>query len=103
MERVNEQSTAYLTCTFRDKAGQTQQPTAITYRVDDVFSGAQVVGDTIVIPGASIEITLPPAANAILGTLGNERRRVTVTATYGEADAVRAEHIYEVVNLGAVA
>lgn len=105
MDQVNERSTAYVTCTFKDKSGASQQPTAITYTVHDVYSGAALVEASSVTPEATVEITLPPSANAILNTQGtNDRRRLTVIATYGagESDAVRAEHIYEVVNLGVV-
>ena len=46
MERVNEQSTAYLTVSFRDKAGALATPAAISYRVDDEATRTQIRGDT---------------------------------------------------------
>ena len=104
MEQVNERSTAYLTVTFKDKAGAAQQPTAASYRIDDVATGAQIRADTPLTPGTSVEITLTPADNAVVSPrLEVEKHVVTVTGTYGEDDAVRAQYVYEVVNLQAAA
>lgn len=104
MEQVNERSTAYLTVTFKDKAGAAQQPTAASYRIDDVATGTEIRGDTALTPGTSIEIILTPADNAIVSPrLPVERHVVTVTGTYGASDAVRSQYAYEVVNLQAVA
>ena len=103
MEQVNERSTAYLTVTFKDKAGAAQQPTAASYRIDDVATGTEIRADTSLTPGTSVEITLTTADNAILSPrLEVEKHVVTVTGTYGENDAVRAQYVYEVVNLQAV-
>lgn len=101
MQTVTEKSTAYLTVNFYDKAGALNVPNTITYRIDDVFGGLQVRGDTAIgAPASSIEITLTAADNTILNTAGqNERRRVTVTAVYGLGDQVADEYIYEVANL----
>lgn len=103
MERVNEQSTAYVTATFRDKTGTAATPTAISYRIDDVATGQEIRDDTAITPAAStVEITLTPADNAVVSPrLEVERHVVTVTGTYGEDDAVRAQYVYEVVNLQA--
>lgn len=101
MERVNEQSTAYLTVSFRDKAGTLATPTTISYRIDNIETGQEIRDDTAVTPAASsVEITLTPADN----TLADPNRqyahhRITVVATYGASDAVRAEYAYKVMNL----
>lgn len=104
MERVKEKSTAYLTVTFRDKAGSAQAPTSATYRIDDVATGTEVLNDTAIgTVAATVELTLPPSVNALLGTDNpHELRRVTVVALYGADDAVRDEYVYEVVNLAGV-
>jgi len=102
MEQVNERSTAYLTVTFKDKAGAAQQPTTASYRIDDVATGTQIRADTDLTPGTSVEITLTPVDNAVVSPrLEVEKHVVTVTGTYGEDDAVRAQYVYEVVNLQA--
>lgn len=104
MERVNEKSTAYLTITFRDKAGAAQAPTTASYRIDDVTSGQPVRDDTdIDAPGSTVELTLTVDDNALKNAYAAaEQRRVTVVAEYGAGDAVRAEYIYEVANLAGV-
>ncbi len=104
MERVNEQSTAYVTAAFRDKTGAAATPTAISYRIDDVATGQEIRDDTAITPAAStVEITLTPADNAIVSaTRPIEVHALTVTATYGDADAVRGVYLFEVANLMAV-
>ena len=103
MQQVNERSTAYLTVTPKDKTGTAQAPTALTYRVDDVLTGTEILPDTSVAPGATVEITLTPEQNRILsGAHAVERRRVTVTAAFGAADQVCSEYVYEVVNLAKI-
>ena len=101
MERVNEKSTAYLTVTFRDKAGAAQAPASARYRIDDVATGQQVRDDTdIDAPGSTVELRLEVEDNTLKNAIAAaEQRRVTVVAEYGAGDAVRAEYIYEVVNL----
>jgi len=104
MERVNEKSTAYLTVTFRDKAGAAQAPATATYRIDDVATGQPVRSDTdISEPGSTVELTLTVADNTLKNPIAAaEQRRVTVTGEYGNGDAVRSEYVYEVVNLAGV-
>jgi len=104
MQQVRERSTAYLTVTCRDKTGQAQAPSALTYRIDDVFSAQAILPVTTVgTPSSTVELTLQPAHNRILDPArAVERRRVTVTATYGADDQVCDEYEYEVVNLGGV-
>lgn len=100
MERVNEQSTAYLSVSFRDKAGALATPTAISYRIDDVATGQEIRDDTAVTPASSVEITLTPNDNAMVSAAREiEVHAVTVDATYGASDAVRARYLYEVANL----
>lgn len=99
MDQVNENSTAYLTVAFADKTGAPAVPSAATYRIDDVTNNRAIRATTSLTPAASIEITLAPTDNAIVGT-ASETHRVTVTAQYGGAgDAVNSEYDYQVVNL----
>lgn len=105
MQQVNEKSTAYLTVTFRNKAGVAEAPATATYRIDDVASGAQVREAEAITPAAAtMEVRLTPADNALLEA-GNpaELRRVTVVGQYGQDDAVTSEYVYEVINLRGVA
>ncbi len=104
MKRVNEKSTAYLTVTFRDKAGAAQAPATARYRIDDVATGEQVrAEEEISSPDGTIELRLEVGDNTLLNAIAKtEQRRVTVVAEYGAGDAVTAEFIYEVVNLAGV-
>ena len=104
MERVNEKSTAYLSVTFRDKAGAAQAPASAKYHIDDVASGQPVLGDTeISTPGSTVELVLTVADNTRRNAgAPREQRRVTIEAQYGEGDAVTAEYVYEVANLAGV-
>lgn len=103
MDAVNERSTAYLTVTFRDKAGAAQAPASASYHIDDVGSGLEVRGHTPLTAAATAEITLTPADNALRNQAASyEERRVTVEAEYGAGDAVRAEFRYRVINLAGV-
>lgn len=102
LKQINEGSTGYLTVTFKDKAGDPAAPSGITYRIDDLASGTEVLGDTAVTPGASVEITLPPSVHVPIGNARTQHRRVTVKATYGADDGINAEYEYELINLGGV-
>jgi len=99
-DTVNEGTTAYLTATFRDKAGTLALPDAVSYRIDCMANRQEIRDDTSATPGTSVEITLTPADNAIIdATKSRELRRVTVTGTYGESDAVVEQYDYWVRNL----
>ena len=100
MMQVNEGTTAYLSATFADKTGIAEVPTTVVYRIDDVRSGTEIRGATAVSAASTVEITLSPADNRILGTAQNyETRRVTVVASYGASDQVTAEYTYRVTPL----
>lgn len=103
MQRVNEGTTAYLTVSFLDKAGSASAPSAVSYRIDCLTSGAAIKGATSVSAASSVEITLSAVDNALQAqTNPRERRRVTVTGTYGATDAVIDQYDYDVVNLRAI-
>ena len=102
-ETVNEGSTAYVTATFRDKAGTVALPSAVTYRIDCITNNTQVRDTTSATPATAVEITLTATDNAIIDPRRNrELRRVTVTGTYGDSDAVREQYDYWVRNLSQV-
>lgn len=97
---VNEGTTAYLTVTFKDKAGANAAPASATYRIDCLTTGAAIKATTPLSAGASVEITLTKTDNRIV-TAANvrEQRRVTVVGTYGADDQVQHEYDYDVLNL----
>lgn len=102
LTQITEGTTAYLTVAYTDKAGEPAAPSGITYRIDDLASGTQVLDDTVIAPGASVEITLPPSVHVPIGNARVQRRRVTVKATYGADDGINNEYEYELINLGGV-
>ncbi len=101
--QVNEGTTAYLSATFKDKAGNTEMPATVVYRIDDISSNTEIRGVTTITAANVVEITLSPVDNRILNSAQNyEARRVTVVASYGANDQVAAEYIYRVVSLAGV-
>ena len=100
LEIVNEGSMAYLTVTFLDKDGEEDVPDSVSYRIDCESNDQEVRDDTAVTPGATIEIPLTSADNAIIDPAHNlEKKVVTITAVYGEDDEVSDEYKYQVKNL----
>lgn len=104
MATVNENSTAWLSLSLKDRAGEpAQPPQSVIYRIDCLTSGAVIREDTAVTPAGEIELVLTPADNRVIDTSrGSERRRVTVVAAYGEGDQVTGAYDYEVRNLTGV-
>ncbi len=103
MREVNERTTCYLQVTFFDKAGQLAEPSRVDWRLDDITTGQAVVPLTQITPGATVEITVLAAYNAMRSP-GNarEQRRVTVIAEYGMGDQVTGQWDYHLVNLSGV-
>ena len=102
---VNEKSTAYLSITFKDKAGASEAPASATYQIDDVITGQAIRASTPITPiAAQVEITLAPADNVILLAAGKvlEYRRVTVIGVYNAGDQVTDEYIYPIQPLDGV-
>ncbi len=102
LKQIKEGTTAYLTVAFTDKAGAPVAPSGLTYRIDDLASGTEVLADTAVTPGASVEITLPPSVHVPIGNARTQHRLVTIKATYGADDGINAEYEYELINLRGV-
>ena len=103
IEQIKQGSTAYLTYSPRDKNGDPDTPLSLTYRIDDLTSGTEILADTALTPGSSVEIVLPPSVNVTVGNKRVQHRRVTVQATYGPDDGVNDEYEYQLINLGGVA
>lgn len=101
MSGVNERSTAYITAQLRDRTNQLAVPSAVTYRIDCLTTGAQIKPWTALPPTSSVEIVVAASENAILGGNERERRCVTVIAAYGAGsdDQVTAQFFYDVLDL----
>lgn len=86
---VNELSSCTVTVSFTDEDGAAVVPVSASYRIDDVASGAEVRAATA-FPSlaASVDLEIAAADNAILDSAhSQERRLLTVQATYGPAGA----------------
>lgn len=99
-QTVNELSTAYLTVTCKDKAGVLAVPASVSYRIDCLTTGVAIRPLTALVPASEIEIKLAPADNT-MQLAGNveERRLLTLQASYGAGDGVNSEYEYLVKNL----
>lgn len=102
-DQINEGTSAWLTVTFKDKAGANAAPSSATYQVDCLTTGTAVRAATAMSAGASVEIALTESDTAIQNA-GNatERRRVTVIGSYGAGDKVKAQYDFIVKNLSEV-
>lgn len=100
METVNERSTAFLTVAFRDKTGALAAPSSVTWEAHDKDSGVEMQAATALIPGPSIEITIPTTVNSMVNSAHHlETRVITIKALYGVDDGVNSVYEYQVQNL----
>lgn len=100
MITVNEESSSYATFEFFDTAGDPEVPQSITYRIDDVASGAQIKDDTTVTPASSITITVTSSENAIINSGRKlELKRITLIASYGATEQAVEILTWQVKNL----
>jgi hypothetical protein len=103
MIQVNEQTTAYLTITFKDKDGANAAPNSATYRIDCKTTGKAIRATTALPGGATPEIVLTSDENKIQNlNNSSEIKRVTIIGVYGVDDKVTDEFEYEVLNLAGV-
>ena len=100
MITVNEKTTCALVLSFTDETGAAVTPSSGSYRIDDVDSGTQVLGDTAFTPtSATHSLVITAAQNSQISTNPSEGRRVTITWLYGSGKQGTAEHIYLLKNL----
>src|ERR1017187_5186715 len=96
-EPVGEGSACVVGASFTNSAGAAFTPTSITYRVDNIDSGANIVPSTSVTPAASVSIKVTGAQNALLSTLlACEEHRLTLTVTDGSGNVVNAPISWQV-------
>jgi len=82
-----------LEITFTDDNNAAETPASVSYRLD-VINGSQVVGDTSLVAASSFTLEIGATHNAMQGSGSRERRRLTVTATYGEDGAKKEQFDY---------
>lgn len=101
---VNEASVAYLKMSFLNKEKVLAAPAAITYAVQCMTTGTQIIAETSVAsPADTVEITIPSSANAIINQANRyELRRVTVRTAFGDGQSHNEQFDYRVRNLSEV-
>ena len=99
---INERSTFYITATFKDKAGNPENPAASRYRIDNPKTGEQIRDWTALSPSVGVvEITINTADNTLTQTnVLQEKRLLTVDADYGSttpyANGVKDTYAWEI-------
>lgn len=91
MNQVIAGTTSYLTANFFDEDGNPSAPASISYKVDNLDTGASIRGATSVTPASSVEITLTADVDNVAPTSPNayDTRRVTVTGVFASAQTVQ--------------
>lgn len=98
MSTYNEKSSGVFDLSFLNAARRLQAPLSITYRIDDMESGQQIRPWTSLAPAAQQTVVLTASDNRLLGSGDQERRMITVVASYSvdEEDQVTKPFIYTV-------
>lgn len=103
MITINEGTTCFVTATFRDQDGAPVTPTALSYRVDDVGSGAVIKDWTTVTPVSPEYIVELTAENYIIvNTSVREERLITFRWEYDTTKQGTGEYRYLVRNLSKI-
>ena len=91
MNSVVAGSTSYLTVNFFDEDGNPAAPSTLSYKVDNLDTGAAIRASTSITPSTSVEITLTADVDNVAPTSSNayDTRRVTVTGVYPSAQTVQ--------------
>lgn len=91
MNQVIAGTTSYLTANFFDEDGNPSAPISVSYKVDNLDTGATIRGSTSATPSTNVEITLTADVDNVAPTSPNayETRRVTVTGVYPSAQTVQ--------------
>jgi len=105
MDIINEKNSCLQPVSFYDDAGVAVVPTSATYRIDDLASGTEITGTTVISAlAASVDISITAAENAMQSqNNSHEVRIITVEWTYGAGRNGKAQHKYKVKNLAQVA
>lgn len=101
---IDEQLSNAVHVDLTDADGNPAPPISVTYRIDCLTSGAQILAPVVLsTPGASFDVTVPSALNAIVDQSNpQEYRRMTVEALYANADLLSGQFDWVVNNLSFV-
>ncbi len=97
---INENSSGFITWTFRDDERNLAVPNSVEYRIDNKEDDAEILAPTSVTPASVIRIMITNDQNIILDqTLEYEEHVITVTANYGVGDSISEQCVFKVKNL----
>lgn len=100
-DRWKEQSQIAVGARFRDRALADEQiPSAVSYRLDCLTSGIQILDWTTVTPGETVTVTVTATQNKIQQDYNRtERKQLTIAADYGLSTQFVDSIDWEVTNL----
>ena len=97
---INEQTSAYCTVRFYNRAGDLAIPISAQYRVDCSTTLTSLVPPTPLTPASVIEIHITASQNRIIDPANaQEEKSVTVVANYGTDDMITTQTNYTILNL----
>jgi hypothetical protein len=100
-DRIAEKSAITITARFLG-AGTAVTPTNVSYRLDNLETGREVLDWTSVTTGLTATITLPGSLHDCLTRLPVEQFQLQVAADYGLSTEYRESYCYQVRNLFAL-
>ena len=105
MDIVNEKTSSVVTLTFRSELGTPITPSSVTYKINDLMTGAELLENvTFVPPDNTYDIIITPEINQIVNRDKDfESKVVTLQWTYSLDGLTQkygtAEYMYQVKNL----
>lgn len=100
-DRISDRSSLTVVARFRDRATDAEvTPTTVTYRLDNVTSGAEVADWTAATPGTTASIVTTPDNNEHKVSLEWQQMRLTVAADRGLSTQYNESFDYWVRDLG---
>jgi hypothetical protein len=97
---IEEGKTSYIELTYVDRSRYPLTPVSLRYRVDDLDSGAELLGWTAATPSAATVITIGGSYNHLhVGSKSVETRVVTTEATFSGGEIIPKEIRYQISNL----
>ena len=95
-DEVNEGNSGVIAVNLLDKNGAAAVPGTLSYRIDCLSNGVEVLGWTAMTPAALAEIPLTSQDTRIINrTNAKERKRITIFATYGAGGVDNAASEYD--------
>ncbi len=96
----NENTTVYITVSFKDKDGVLAAPVSARYRLNDTTNGNQeIVAWTALTPADVVEIMVTATQNAINGNTVPQVMTMTIEGTYSADDKVTSQTQYKLIDL----